>query len=173
MIVASMDLSRDLVVFDIDGVLFDSERLTVEVEGVRDVVHALHQHDVPTCIASSGSHRKMELTLGLTGLRPLFEGRMYSASEVARGKPWPDLFVYAARSMGAEPSRCAVIEDSIYGARAAIAAGMICYGFAGSLTRRADLEATGATVFDTMAELRSLLLGTGCADAVHEAETRP
>ena len=76
------------------------------VEGVRDVVQALHQHKVPTCIASSGSHRKMELTLGLTGLRPLFEGRIYSGSEVARGKPWPDLFVYAARSMGAEPSRC-------------------------------------------------------------------
>ena len=71
-----MDLDRDLVVFYCDGLLVDSERLTVEVEGVRDVVHALHQHDVPTCIASSGSHRKMELTLGLTGLRPLFEGRI-------------------------------------------------------------------------------------------------
>ena len=152
----SMDPTRDLdlVVFDCDGVLVDSGRLTVEVE------------------ARMLTEMGWPITLGLAGLRPLFEGRIYSGSEVARGKRWPDLFVYAARSMGAEPRRCAVIEDSINGARAANAAGMSCYGFAGGLTRRADLEATGATVFDTMAELRLLLVDTGCAGGVHEAETQ-
>lgn len=93
------------------------------VDGVRDLVEALHRHAVPTCIASSGSHRKMDLTLGLTDLRRLFEGRIYSGSEVERGKSWPDLFLHAARAMDVEPERCIVIEDSINGARAAIAAG--------------------------------------------------
>ena len=129
------------------------------VDGVRDLIDALHQHEVPTCIASSGSHRKMDLTLGLTGLKPLFEGRIYSGSEVERGKPWPDLFLHAARSMGVEPNRCVVIEDSINGCRAAVSAAMTCYGFAGGLSRRDDLRATGAIVFDTMVELRTLLLG--------------
>jgi beta-phosphoglucomutase-like phosphatase (HAD superfamily) len=100
----------------------------------------------------------VDLTLGITGLRPLFEGRIYSGPEVERGKPWPDLFLHAARSMGVDSNRCVVIEDSINGARAAIAAGMACYGFAGGLSRRDDLEATGAVVFDSMAELQQLLL---------------
>lgn len=131
------------------------------VDGVRELVEALDAHGVATCVASSGSHRKMELTLGLTGLRPLFDGRIYSASEVARGKPWPDLFLHAARSMGAEPEQCIVIEDSINGARAAVAAGMTCYGFAGGLTDRDDLVGNGAIPFDAMAELGVVLLSSG------------
>ena len=130
------------------------------IDGVRELVEALHANDVPTCVASSGSHPKMELTLGLTGLRTLFEGRIYSGSEVERGKPWPDLFLHAARSMGARPEQCVVIEDSINGARAAIAAGMTCYGFAGGLTTRRDLAGVGAIVFDTMAELQAILVPT-------------
>jgi HAD superfamily hydrolase (TIGR01509 family) len=128
------------------------------VEGIRELVEALGQRGVPTCVASSGSHRKMELTLGLTGLRHLFDGRIYSASEVGRGKPWPDLFLHAARAMNVDPTRSVVIEDSINGIQAAIAAGMTCYGFAGGLSPREDLRSTGAIVFDTMAELRDILL---------------
>jgi HAD superfamily hydrolase (TIGR01509 family) len=174
-----------LVIFDCDGVLAEIERhlgaeLTAEfdrrsteeiiaafhaelrpVDGVRNVVEALHRDAVPTCIASSGSHRKMDLTLGLTALRELFDGRIYSGSEVARGKPWPDLFLHATQAMGVEPDRCVVIEDSINGCRAAIAAGITCYGFAGGLSERDDLRATGAIVFDTMSELGTLLLGDG------------
>lgn len=128
------------------------------VDGVRDLVESLHRRGIATCVASSGSHAKMDLTLGLTGLKPLFDGRIYSASEVERGKPWPDLFLHAARAMGEEPDRCVVVEDSINGARAAVAAGMTCFGFAGGLTRREDLAATGAIVFDTMSDLRGMLI---------------
>jgi HAD superfamily hydrolase (TIGR01509 family) len=128
------------------------------VKGIRELVEALGQRGVPTCVASSGSHRKMELTLGLTGLRHLFDGRIHSASEVGRGKPWPDLFLHAARAMNVDPTRSVVIEDSVNGVRAAIAAGMTCYGFAGGLSPREDLRSTGAIVFDTMAELRDILL---------------
>ena len=134
------------------------------VEGVRALAEALHTRGVRTCVASSGSHRKMDLTLGLTGLRPLFDGRIYSGTEVERGKPWPDLFLHAAREMGSEPGRCVVIEDSINGARAAIAAGMRCYGFAGGLTRPDDLRATGAILFDTMADLQQILVPTPGSD---------
>lgn len=100
----------------------------------------------------------MELTLGVTGLMPLFQGRIHSSSEVSRGKPWPDLFLHAASSMGADPSRCAVIEDSINGTRAAVAAGMTCFGFGGGLTPAADLASAGAVVFSQMQDLGTLLL---------------
>jgi HAD superfamily hydrolase (TIGR01509 family) len=131
------------------------------VDGVRELIEALHAHGVPTCVASSGSHRKMDLTLGLTGLRELFDGRIHSASEVERGKPWPDLFLHAARAMRVDPDRCVVIEDSVNGARAAVAAEMTCYGFAGGLSPRKDLQVAGAIVFDTMSELHDVLLASG------------
>jgi beta-phosphoglucomutase-like phosphatase (HAD superfamily) len=73
-------------------------------------------------------------------------------------KPWPDLFLHAARAMNVDPTRSVVIEDSVNGVRAAIAAGMTCYGFAGGLSPREDLRSSGAIVFDTMAELRDILL---------------
>ncbi len=93
--------------------------------------------------------------------RALFEDRIYSGTEVERGKPWPDLFLHAARSMGVAPDRCLVVEDSINGCRAAIAADMTCYGFASGLSARDDLEATGAIVFDAMSQLQTFLLGDG------------
>ncbi len=70
------------------------------MEGVREVLEAL---TVPYCIASSGDHAKMRTTLGATGLLPLFEGRLFSGAEVARGKPAPDVFLLAAERMGAAP----------------------------------------------------------------------
>lgn len=129
------------------------ERLTA-IDGVRELVDFLHEHNVATCIASSGSHRKMELTLGVTELRPLFEGRIYSGTEVEHGKPAPDLFLHAAASMGVDPSDCAVIEDSARGVTAAVAAGMTCYGYAGGLSVETDLVNAGASTFATMADLQ-------------------
>jgi HAD superfamily hydrolase (TIGR01509 family) len=93
---------------------FDAE--LVPVDGV---VEALDRIDTPTCVASSGSHDTLRRTLGLTGLYPRFEGRIFSAGEVAAGKPAPDLFLHAAARLGAEPGACAVVEDSRYGVEAA------------------------------------------------------
>jgi HAD superfamily hydrolase (TIGR01509 family) len=124
------------------------------IEGVRDVLEGL---TIPYCIASSGDHDKMKITLGATGLWPLFEGRLFSATEVPNGKPAPDVFLYAARRMGASPERTAVIEDSINGVLAGRAAGMTVFGFAG-LTTAARLVAAGADVtFTAMRELPALL----------------
>jgi len=111
------------------------------VEGIREVLEAL---TIRYCIASGGDHAKMRATLGATTLLPLFEGRLYSATEVPRGKPAPDVFLFAAQRMGATPERTAVIEDSVNGVLAGRAAGMTVFGFAG-LVAAEDLAAAGAT----------------------------
>lgn len=99
----------------------------------------------------------MRHTLGLTGLYDLFDGRIFSATEVEHGKPAPDLFLHAAASIGVDPSRCVVVEDSRYGVEAARAAGMRALGFYGGLTPREWLEGPDTYVFDDMRELPALL----------------
>ena len=128
-----------------------------ELQPVPGVVDALDRIDVPTCVASSGSHDRMRLTLGTTGLYDRFEGRIFSGDEVPRGKPAPDLFLLAASRMGVEPRRCAVVEDAKPGIEAARAAGMRAFGYVGGMTKREWLEGPGTTVFDDMADLPSLL----------------
>lgn len=123
---------------------------------VEGVSRALGRIDVPVCVASSGEHEKMRLTLGLTGLLDRFEGRIFSATEVQRGKPHPDLFLHAARSLGARPDRCVVVEDSPPGVLAARAAGMAALGYAGG-DGGEGLAAAGARLFHSMAELPELL----------------
>jgi HAD superfamily hydrolase (TIGR01509 family) len=213
----------ELVVFDCDGVLVDSERLAVRVESeylteigwplsqaeiverfmggtdqymddaieaqlgdrlpaswkeefqrryreayradlvpVDGVLEALDQIEATTatCVASSGSHDKLRFTLGLTGLYRRFEGRIFSGYEVANGKPAPDLFLHAAARMGAEPTRCAVVEDSRFGVLAARAAGMHVFGYAGGLTPPERLEGPGTVVFEDMRALPRLLATT-------------
>lgn len=127
------------------------------VAGIEDLLDHLQARGVATCVASSGTHERMRRTLGLTGLYDRFAGRLFSATEVARGKPAPDLFLHAAAAMGVEPGRCAVVEDSVYGVQAAVAAGMTAYGFAGGLTPAHRLEDAGAVVFAHMADLVDVL----------------
>jgi HAD superfamily hydrolase (TIGR01509 family) len=215
-----MSEATELVIFDCDGVLVDSERLAIEVdrevlaelgwvlteaeiverfvgaswasikaeveshlgrllpddwEGlvepryrqvlaeqlvpVEGIVETLDRIPLATCVASSGSHDKMRFTLGLTGLYERFRGRIFSASEVTRGKPAPDLFLLAAARMGVAPHRCAVVEDSARGVAAARAAGMTVFAYAGGVTPAAKLEGPGTTVFHDMRALPELL---GC-----------
>jgi HAD superfamily hydrolase (TIGR01509 family) len=123
------------------------------VPGVADVLARL---TLPFCVASSGDHDKMRTTLGLTGLLPRFEGRLFSVTEVPRGKPFPDVFLHAARSMGARPERTAVVEDTPVGVRAGIAAGMTVFGYA-ARTPAERLRDAGAVVFTNMMELPALL----------------
>jgi len=124
------------------------------VEGIREV---LEQLTIPFCIASSGGHDKMRITLGATKLMPFFEGRLFSATEVPRGKPAPDIFLFAAERMGAAPTHTAVVEDSINGVLAGCAAGMTVFGFV-DLTAPAKLIEAGASrTFDDMRELPALL----------------
>ncbi|MFZ0664199.1 MAG: HAD family hydrolase [Acidimicrobiales bacterium] len=206
----------DLVIFDCDGVLVDSERLAVRTEveilgslgwpltesqvidrfvgrsaaymqgeieqylgrpidweseylqktqqvfreelvPVDGIFEALDGIDIDVCVASSGTHEAIRFSLGLTGLLERFEGRIFSADDVEHGKPAPDLFFLAARTMGHEPSRCAVIEDSVSGVTAGLAAGMTVFAFTGSVTRRDQFPAGTDTVFDQMDQLPRLL----------------
>jgi HAD superfamily hydrolase (TIGR01509 family) len=208
----------ELVIFDCDGVLVDSERLAVRVEAeylaelgwpltqaeiverfmghtdeymdeaieaqlggrlppdwknqfhvryraafaaelapVDGITEALDRIAIPTCVASSGSHDKLRFTLGHTGLYERFEGRIFSGYEVANGKPAPDLFLHAATRMGAEPARCAVVEDTPPGVLAARAAGMRAFGYAGGLTPPERLRGQATVVFEDMRELPRLL----------------
>jgi HAD superfamily hydrolase (TIGR01509 family) len=208
----------DLVIFDCDGVLVDTERLAVRVDvqvlaqlgwvmteaevverfvGLSDasmreaieahtgrrladnweqefkhlyrssfaesltavdgVVEALDGITLRTCVASSGTHEKMRFTLGLTGLLERFDGRMFSVTEVERGKPAPDLFLHAASRMGVPPAACAVVEDSRFGVEAARAAGMRAFGYAGGLTPAHLLAGSGTVVFTDMRKLPRLL----------------
>lgn len=130
------------------------DRELTEVPGVTEVLDGL---DLPFCIASSGTHEKMRRTLGVTGLAPRFAGRIFSTTEVARGKPAPDLFLHAAATMGFAPEVCAVVEDSQYGVAAARAAGMRSFGFAGGLTPAEWLAGPQTVVFEEMRALPALL----------------
>jgi len=126
------------------------------LEAVPGIAAALDRISLPSCVASSGPHHKMEVTLRVTGLWDRFAGRIFSASEVAAGKPAPDLFLHAAERMGFDPATTAVVEDSLPGIQAARAAGMRALAF----TRHGDaqcLAAAGGEPFGDMAQLPGLL----------------
>jgi len=114
----------ELVIFDCDGVLVDSERITNQV---------------------------------FAQMLPRFEGKLFSVTEVPKGKPAPDVFLYAARKSNAEPSACVVIEDTPTDVSAGIAAGMTVYGYAALTPARLLQDAGAHRVFDDMLELPSLI----------------
>ncbi|MFJ3639170.1 HAD family hydrolase [Streptomyces sp. NPDC090108] len=133
------------------------ERELRPVAGVAGVLEKLTADGVPYCVASSGSHERIRVGHRVAGLDRWFEeSRIFSAQDVGRGKPAPDLFLYAAQRMGVAPERCLVVEDSPLGARAAVAAEMDVYGFT-AMTPAERL--TGATqLFSSMGELADLLI---------------
>jgi HAD superfamily hydrolase (TIGR01509 family) len=125
------------------------------VEGVKSVLEGLR---VPHCVASSSDVDRVSFSLALTGLAPHFDTRLYTSQMVARGKPAPDLFLYAAERMQVDPHRALVIEDSVSGVKAGKAAGMTVWGFVGgshyqSRDGKAILREAGADrVFGRMAD---------------------
>jgi HAD superfamily hydrolase (TIGR01509 family) len=131
------------------------------IPGVTEVLDALACR---SCVASSGTPDRLRHALSLVGLFDRFHPCIFSATEVARGKPAPDLFLHAADRMGVPPRRCVVIEDSVPGVAAAVAAGMPAIGFTGGAHCRpghaARLAGAGATlVIDRMAQLPAALAG--------------
>jgi HAD superfamily hydrolase (TIGR01509 family) len=125
------------------------------IEGVNAVLTDLQ---IPHCVASSSDADRVSFSLSLTGLAPHFDARLYTSQMVERGKPAPDLFLYAAEKMQADPRRTLVIEDSVSGVTAGKAAGMMVWGFfGGSHYRQRDgkamLAKAGADrVFGRMAD---------------------
>jgi HAD superfamily hydrolase (TIGR01509 family) len=129
-----------------------------ELEAIAGIHETLDEIALPTCVASSGSHQRMRITLGRARLHERFAPNIFSASEVANGKPAPDLFLFAAEKMKRKPERCLVIEDSVSGITAARAADMTVLGFCGGSHCRdghaAVLRAAGA--HGTFADMRQL-----------------
>ena len=118
------------------------ERFEAELKPTRGVADFLRRHpDTPRCVASSSGPDRIRNSLRLTGLLAFFGENIFSSSQVARGKPEPDLFLFAAASMGIDPARCVVIEDSRFGVAGALAAGMKVIGYTGG----SHIEAHHAT----------------------------
>lgn len=129
------------------------------VAGIAEVLAGLPQRK---CVASSGTPTRIRSSLTTTNLIHHFGEHLYSGLQVERGKPAPDLFLFAAAQMGADPARCVVIEDSIHGVTGAVAAGMTVFGFHGgahcSPATAGALQAIGAhLVFDDMQQLPALI----------------
>lgn len=132
------------------------ERELRPVDGVEDVLGKLAADGVPYCLASSGSHERIRVGHRAAGLTRWFDdGRIFSAEDVGKGKPAPDLFLYAAERMGVAPERCVVVEDSRLGVAAAVAAGMDVYGF--TAMTGAEKLAGASGFFSDMGELIELM----------------
>jgi HAD superfamily hydrolase (TIGR01509 family) len=147
----------------------------IELQPMAGIVAVLKDLAVASCIATSSSPPRARHSLELTGLLSHFHGRIYTASEVAKGKPAPDLFLHAAQQMGVEPENCLVIEDSVPGIKAALAAGMRVLHFTGGSHLKGigvleGLERLNVPAFDNWAnffdiepELRGRALPAGAA----------
>lgn len=141
------------------------------VIGVENVLKQLQDKKIPFCVASNGRHEKMAVTLVKTNLLKYVEGNIFSFEDVARGKPAPDLFLYAAKTMGVPASDAIVVEDSLTGVIAAKAAGMrpLAYcppddeGIANSLV--GEMRNLGAEVFTSMDDLIALILESAAKPA--------
>ena len=136
-------------------------RMRTELTAVAGVEAALDAIDLPTCVASSGTHERIAFALKTVGLYDRFAGRIFSAEDVSRGKPFPDLFRYAAKRSGVAPAECVVVEDSPHGVQAAKAAGMAVVGYA-ALTPSSRLDGADriiATMADMPEAVRSVDAG--------------
>ena len=138
------------------------ERELVEIDGAPAAVRALHEAlDGRIAVASGADRHKVEMQLKKTGMLKYFEGRVFSGHEMPRSKPYPDVYLAAAEALGVDPKRCAVVEDTVTGATAGVAAGATVFGYApASLTHStpdALREVGVARVFEDMRQLPSLL----------------
>lgn len=123
------------------------------VEGVKEVIESL---SIPFCVASSGPTEKIRLNLELTGLLPYFEDNIFSCYTIEKWKPEPDVFIWAAKTMGFKPEDCVVIEDSLTGIQAAKAGGFDVFGFTAHDYNN-ELEAEATTTFNSMEKLLELI----------------
>jgi HAD superfamily hydrolase (TIGR01509 family) len=131
-----------------------------ELRPVDGIHAALAELPMARCVASSGPPEKIRLSLTLTGLLESFGNHIFSSYDIGSWKPAPDLFLHAALRMGAAPHECVVVEDSLVGVQAGVAAGMRVLGFAGVAgSRGRTLAEAGAEVFADMRRLPGLIRG--------------
>lgn len=136
-----------------------AEVFASELRAVDGIHAALARLPLARCVASSGPAEKIHHSLALTGLADSFGDHIFSSYDIGSWKPAPDLFLHAARRMGAAPHECVVVEDSVVGVQAGVAAGMRVLGFAPAGSRGLALVDAGAEVFSDMDRLPALILG--------------
>ncbi len=130
--------------------------LKLSVTSVKGIEKALSEITTPYCVASSGSYEKMYTTLGKTKLLLFFEGKLHSTSDVPRGKPFPDIYHHASKSMGiTNPKKCLVIEDSPLGVEGGVAAEMTVFGYSELMSKQRLLDAGAHHTFNNMGLLLS------------------
>lgn len=140
------------------------ERDLIEIPGAPTAVRAVREaYDGHIAVASGADRCKVELQLRKVGLLDCFGNHIYSGHETPRSKPHPDVYLAAAAGLGVDPRRCAVIEDTVTGARAGLAAGATVFGYSPAAPGHSSAEALKAEgvahVFTAMAQLPSLLTG--------------
>jgi HAD superfamily hydrolase (TIGR01509 family) len=153
----------DAFLKDLEEITYGAFRASLKpVRGAIATVDKIQGDGLLTCVASSGTHQKMRFTLGLTGLLQRFEGHLFSATQVPRGKPAPDLFLFAMEKMETRPEACVVVEDSIPGILGALASGARVLAYVAPEhpsreTHQANLRALGVPTFASMSELPDLV----------------
>jgi HAD superfamily hydrolase (TIGR01509 family) len=150
-----ISLPRDLEARKDDVMVAAYRRELKAISGVADALSAI---DLPKSIGTNGPRARALLALEVTGLKPHFGERLTTFEDVERGKPFPDVYLLAAQRAGLKPSNCIVVEDSLTGVTAAVAAGCYTLGFTGAHLHRTEhgqqlAELGAARVFDDMAEL--------------------
>ena len=128
------------------------------IEQLRDALETLRARGHRMAVASQSSLARVRFSLDVTGLASLFGEHVYVTSMVSKPKPAPDVYLLAARKLGAEPGECVVIEDSPAGAASAMGAGMRAIGYAPGATHAAML-ASGATTLRSMKDLPAAIGG--------------
>ncbi|MDG1728725.1 MAG: HAD family hydrolase [Algibacter sp.] len=123
------------------------------IKGIKDVIGSL---EIPFCVASSGPENKIRLNLEITGLLPFFEDNIFSCYALQKWKPEPDIFLWAAETMGFKPNECLVVEDSIYGVRAAKSGGFDVFGYT-EHDYNNELEQEATKTFNSMDKLLGML----------------
>ncbi|MNK47194.1 6-phosphogluconate phosphatase [compost metagenome] len=135
-----------------------------EIPGAPDAVRALHASlDGRIAVASGADRRKVELQLTKVGIADCFDGRVFSGHEMPRSKPFPDVYLAAAKALGVDPKRCAIVEDTVTGATAGVAAGATVFGYSPDANGHSGAQALRSVgvsqVFTDMRQLPSLLAG--------------
>ncbi|MFD2726733.1 HAD family hydrolase [Hyunsoonleella rubra] len=123
------------------------------IEGIKEVVENL---EIPFCTASSGPANKIRLNMEITGLLPYFDGKIFSCYDIQKWKPEPDIFLWAAETMGFQPEECLVVEDSVSGVKAAKAGGFDVFGYT-EHDYKNELKALATQTFDSMDKLLGMI----------------
>ncbi|MFK7833005.1 MAG: HAD family hydrolase [Winogradskyella sp.] len=127
-----------------------------DIKPIEHVLDTLNNLTLPFCVASSGPENKIQLNLELTGLWPYFKSNVFSCYGVQKWKPDPAVFLWAAETMGFQPSECVVIEDSLVGVHAAISGGFDVFGFTAHDYKN-ELQKSATKTFDSFLKLPKLL----------------